>query len=78
MEERSNGKRLLVFVLIVAAAVGAWCFLRQSGAGEAIDETLDVFVPDKQEFNRRTAPIDQARQVTDLINSRQAGASGSE
>ncbi len=76
MDEQSGGnaKRLFILILIVAVIAGAWYFLRQPGPAQAIDETLDVFVPDAEEFNRRTTAVDQARQVTEQINSRpQAG-----
>ena len=71
MDERSNGKGPLVgFILIAAVAVGIWYFMSRPSTVEAVNETVDVFVPDRQEFNRRTSVIDEARQVTDLINSR--------
>ncbi len=72
MHERSDGsKRFLLLILVVAVSAGVWYFMRQSGVTEAIDRTVDVFVPDVEEFNRRMDSIDQAQQVTDLINSRQ-------
>ena len=72
MHERSDGtKRFLMLILVVAVIAGVWYFMRQSGVTEAIDRTVDVFVPDVDEFNRRMDSIDQAQQVTDLINSRQ-------
>ncbi len=73
MDEHSDGsKRLIVFILVVAAIAGAWFVIQRSGTLEAVDETLDVFVPDQPEFERRLHAIDQAREVTDLINSRQS------
>ncbi len=72
MHEHSDGtKRFLMLILVVAVIAGVWYFMRQSGATEAIDKTVDVIVPDAEEFNRRMDSIDQAQQVTDLINSRQ-------
>ncbi len=72
MHDRSDGtKRFLMLILVVAVIAGVWYFMRQSGVTEAIDRTVDVFVPDVEEFNRRMDSIDQAQQVTDLINSRQ-------
>ncbi len=72
MHEHSGGtKRFLMLILVVAVIAGVWYFMRQSGVTEAIDRTVDVFVPDVEEFNRRMDSIDQAQQVTDLINSRQ-------
>ncbi|MHC5024255.1 MAG: hypothetical protein ACYTGG_10155 [Planctomycetota bacterium] len=77
MNERSGNKSGLVLLFLTAVVIaGAWFFFQRSGAGEAtaaaIDETVDVFVPDAQEFERRTKPIDEARRVTDAINARQA------
>ncbi|MCH8006809.1 MAG: hypothetical protein IH888_11365 [Planctomycetes bacterium] len=77
MDEHSDGtKRFLLLILVVAVIAGAWYFMRQSGAIEAIDKTVDVFVPDAEEFNRRMDSIDQAQQVTDLINGRQTFVNG--
>lgn len=71
MDEHSDGsKRLIVIVLVVAAIAGGWFFMQRPGTREAVDETLDVFVPDQPEFERRLHAIDQAREVTNLINSR--------
>jgi len=35
-----------------------------------VDETVDVFVPDAQEFKRRTDAIDEARRLVDQLNAR--------
>jgi hypothetical protein len=75
MHEQSDGrKRLIAIVLIVIAVAGVWYFLARSGAREAVDETVDAFVPGPQEFERRMGYVDQARQLTDVINARQAQA----
>ncbi len=73
MDEHSDGsKRLIVIILIVAAIAGVWFFMQRPETSHAVDETLDVFVPDQAEMERRLNTVDQAREVTDLINSRQA------
>ncbi len=73
MNESSNGsKRLIAIILIIITIGGAWYFMRQSGAGAAIDETVDAFVPGPESYQRRLSNIDKAREVTDLINSRQS------
>ncbi len=75
MNESSDGRfRLVGFILILAIVVGVWYFISRSSTKEAIDETVDVFVPGPEEFNRRTSHIHEARRVTDLINDRQARA----
>ncbi len=69
-----NKKGLIAFVLIVIAIVGACYFFQRSGAAEAVDETVDAFVPSPERFERRMDAIDDARRVTDLVNARQAQA----
>ena len=61
---------LFVVILLVIAVAGAWWFFQRPATVEAIDETLDVFVPDAEEMERRMDYIDQARQLVDTINSR--------
>ncbi len=70
-DSESRGGGLIVLVLIAAAIVGGVFLWQRSGASEAIDETVDVFVPDREAFHRRTSPIDEARRLTDVINARQ-------
>ena len=70
-DSESRGGGLIVLVLIAAAIVGGVVLWQRSGASEAIDETVDVFVPDREEFDRQMSHIDQARRLTDLINARQ-------
>ncbi len=73
MNESSNGsKRLIAIILITITIAGAWYVIRQSGTGAAIDETVDAFVPGPETYQRRLSNIDKAREVTDLINSRQS------
>ena len=71
--ERKGG--LIVLVLIGLAVVGAWFILQRSGAQDAVDETVDVFVPDAESFEERTRPIDEARRLTNVINARQTQGS---
>ena len=75
MDESDGRFKLFVFVLIAAIVAGVWYFMSRPGTIEAIDKTVDVFVPDAEEFNRRMGHIDEARRVADLVNSRQAPAS---
>ncbi len=70
-DSENRGGGLIVLVVIAAAVAGGVFLWQRSGASEAIDETIDVFVPDREEFDRRTSHIDEARRLTDLINARQ-------
>ena len=72
MDESSSEKRtgLIVLFLIVVVIAGAWFLVQRSGALEAVDETVDVFVPDAAEMERRTSAIDEARRLTEVLNSR--------
>ena len=75
MHEQSEGRgRLITIVVIVIAVAGVWYVLSRSGAGEAVDETVEVFVPGPEGLERRMGYIEESRQLTDLINSRQAQA----
>ena len=58
-------------LMLAAGIAGGWFLYQRSGASEAIDETLDVFVPDREEFQRRTSVIDEAQRLRDVINARQ-------
>ncbi len=75
MDESDSRFKLFAFNLIAAIVAGVWYFMSRPSTTEAIDETVDVFVPDAEEFNRRMSHIDEARRVADLVNSRQAPAS---
>ena len=70
-DSENRGGGLIVLVVIAAAVAGGVFLWQRSGASKAIDETIDVFVPDREEFDRRTSHIDEARRLTDLINARQ-------
>ncbi len=71
MSERSDkGNILIVLIVVALAIVGAMYYYHHSNMGEAIDETVDVFVPDAAEFERRMSSVDQARSVVGEINSR--------
>jgi hypothetical protein len=75
MHEESEGRGRLIAIVVILLAVGAvWYFLSHSGAGEAVDETVEVFVPGRERMQRRMDAVDEARQLTDLINARQAQA----
>lgn len=71
MAESSNGRnRLLAILLIGLTIAGLWSFMRQPSTQAAVDDTLDAFVPGSMPFKRNLDTIEQARQVTDLINAR--------
>ena len=72
MDQSSSEKRtgLIILFLIAVVIAGAWFFVQRSGALEAVDETVDVFVPDAAEMDRRTSAIDEARRLTEVLNSR--------
>ncbi len=75
MDEPTDGRnRFIAFIVIVATIIGVVYFMRQPSTREAIDETVDAFVPAPEQFERRMGSIDEARRVTDLINARQTRA----
>ncbi|MHC4101759.1 MAG: hypothetical protein ACYTFF_19055 [Planctomycetota bacterium] len=75
MHEESEGRgRLIAIVVIMIAVAGVWYVLSHSRAGEAVDETVEVFVPGPAGLERRMGYIEESRQLTDLINARQAQA----
>lgn len=72
MDEQDSKKGALVLLFVIAILIlGAGYVHRHSDARKAVEQTVDVFVPDAEEFNRRTAPVDQARQLADAINAGQ-------
>lgn len=74
MDEDGDGRiRLIGLIVVAALLVGAWLWWKRSGAAETVDQTVDVFVPSAESFEQRRRPIDEARQVVDLINERQRG-----
>ncbi len=70
MDDRDSRFRPISIVVVVVVTAAAWFWLTRPEVTQAVDETLDVFVPDAQEFKRRTGAIDQARRLVDEINSR--------
>ena len=73
MNESSNGgKRFIAFIMIAMTIGGLWHAMRQSDAIAAIDETVDAFVPGPETYDGRLSHIEKARDVTNLINSRQS------
>ncbi len=65
-----NRIRPIVIIIVVVVTAVAWFWFTNPKVTQAVDETVDVFVPDAQEFKRRTGAIDQARRLVDEINSR--------
>jgi hypothetical protein len=73
-EERPNRTRMIAVTLIFVAVIGGWYYLSRSGARQAVDETVGVFVPGPQEMERRRGAVEEARVLTDTINARQLQA----
>ena len=65
-----NRFKPIAIILVVVAAAAAWCWFTQPATTQAVDETVDVFVPDAQEFKRRTSAIDESRRLVEQLNSR--------
>ena len=65
-----NRFRPIAIILVVVVAAVAWFWFTRPEVVQAVDETIDVFVPDAQEFKRRTGAIDEARRLVDQLNSR--------
>ena len=75
MDERSEGNgRLIAIVVIVLGIAGVWYFLSHTGTREAVDETVEAFVPGPERIERGMNSIEESRRLTDLINARQAQA----
>ncbi len=70
MDDRDSRFRPISIVVVVVVTAAAWFWLTRPEVTQAVDETVDVFVPDAQEFKRRTGAIDQARRLVDEINTR--------
>ena len=70
MDDRDSRFRPIAIVIIVVATAVAWFWFTNPEVTQAVDETVDVFVPDAQEFKRRTGAIDEARRLVDEINNR--------
>lgn len=71
MDDRTDNRfRPLVIIIVVVVAAVAWLYFNRAGVTQAADETVDVFVPDAQAFERRTGPVNEARRLVDEINSR--------
>ncbi len=70
MDDRESRFRpfAIIFVVVVAAAVLFW--FNRTEVTHAVDETVDVFVPDAEEFERRTGAIDESRRLVEQLNSR--------
>jgi len=70
MDERANRFRPIAIVVVVVATAVAWFWFANPDVTQAVDETVDVLVPDAQEFKRRTDAIDEARRLVDQLNAR--------
>lgn len=70
MDDRESRFRPISIIVVVVVTAVAWFWLTRPEVTQAVDETVDVFVPDAQEFKRRTGAIDEARRLVDDLNSR--------
>jgi hypothetical protein len=68
----SNRKPMIAFLAIGAMILGGWYFMSQPRTSAAIDESVDAYVPSSATVKQGVDNIEQARQVTDLINARQS------
>ncbi len=57
MDDRDSRFRPIAIVIIVVATVVAWFWFTNPEVTQAVDETVDVFVPYVQEFERRTSAV---------------------
>ena len=70
MDDRDSRFRPITIVVVVVVAAVAWFWLSRPEVIQAVDETVDVFVPDAQSFEQRTGAIDEARRLVDQLNAR--------
>ena len=70
MDDRDSRFRPFAIIFVVVVAAAAWFWFSRPDVSQAVDETVDVFVPDAREFQRRTGAIGEARRLVDEINSR--------
>ncbi len=57
MDDRDSRFRPIAIVIIVVATAVAWFWFTNPEVTQAVDETVDVFVPYVQEFERRTSAV---------------------
>ncbi len=70
MDDREGRFRPISIIAVVVVTAAAWFWLTRPEVTQAVDETVDVFVPDAREFKRRTGAIDEARRLVDELNAR--------
>ncbi len=71
MDESSSENRTgWIIMFFIAVVIAGWYVVQRTGAVEAIDDTVNVFVPNAVEMDRRTSYIDKARELTEMLNSR--------
>ena len=68
--DRESNSRPIVIVVVIALAAAAWLWFSRPETTQAINESVDVFVPDAKSFQQRTSVIDEASRLVDEINSR--------
>ncbi len=70
MDDRDRQFRPITIVVVMVVVAAAWFWFTRPEVTQAMDETVDVFVPDAQTLERRTGAIDEARRLVDEINTR--------
>lgn len=68
--DRESNSRPIVIVVVIALAAAAWLWFSRPETTQAINESVDVFVPDAESFQQRTSVIDEASRLVDELNSR--------
>ncbi len=70
MDDRDSRFRPIAIILVVVGAVAVLLWFNRTEVTHAVDETVDVFVPDAEEFERRTSAVGEARRLVDQLNTR--------
>ncbi len=77
MDERANGRMILVVLTLMLVAGGIIFFgWKQLEASGAVGRSVDTVVPTASSFEAKLGHIDRAQDVADQINARQANATG--
>ncbi len=71
MDDRDGRFRPITIVVAVVVAAVAWFWFTRPEVTQAVDATVNVFVPDARTLERRTGAIDEARRLVDELNARQ-------
>ncbi|MCZ6835095.1 MAG: hypothetical protein O7G85_04910 [Planctomycetota bacterium] len=71
-DDHRTRNRLFVFIAIMMLIVGGHWFLNRTSTQEALEASADVIAPGPDHWQRNLNAIDEAQQVTQLINARQS------